>query len=136
MKLSPRSFLRNRADYSCYRSHSPRTPGRESSPKRNRERGAGRLKAILWLAILASFIYVAVLVLPALINEYQFQDSIQNIARFASANRRSNDQVLQDVLKEAQKDDLPIKTEDIKVEGNSGNFRINVDYSVTVDLKV
>ena len=47
-----------------------------------------------------------------------------------------NEQVKQAVLAEAQKEDLPVEAEDIKVEGNAGNIHINVDYSVTVDLKV
>ncbi len=104
--------------------------------KRNGERGAGHLKAIIWTMILVAFIYVAAMVLPILINEYQFQDSIENIARFASVNRRDGDQVRKDVLDEALKEDLPVQAEDIKVQSNAGNVRINVDYSVTVDLKI
>ena len=86
--------------------------------------------------ILVAFIYVAAMILPVLINEYQFQDSLQNIARFASVNRKNSEQVRKDVLDEAQKEDLPVQAEDIKVESNAGNVHINVDYSVTVDLKV
>lgn len=86
--------------------------------------------------ILVAFIYTAAMVLPVLINEYEFQDSLQSIARFASVNRKSNDQVRKEVLEEAQKEDLPIQAADIKVEGNAGNVHISVDYSVTVDLKL
>jgi hypothetical protein len=86
--------------------------------------------------ILVAFIYTAAMVLPVLINEYEFQDSLQSIARFASVNRKSNEQVRKDVLEEAQKEDLPIQATDIKVEGNAGNVHISVDYSVTVDLKL
>jgi predicted membrane protein len=111
-------------------------PGRDAAAKRNGERGAGNLKAIIWTMILVAFIYAAVMILPVLINEYEFQDSLQNIARFATVNRRSNDQVKQAVLEEAQKEDLPVEADDIKVEGSGGNVHINVDYSVTVDLKV
>ena len=83
-----------------------------------------------------AFIYVAAITLPVLVNEYQFQDSLQEIARFASVNRRTNDQVQKAVLEEAQKEDLPVQAEDIKVTGSGGNVHINVDYSVTIDLKV
>jgi len=83
-----------------------------------------------------AFIYVSAIVLPVLINEYQFQDSLQNIARFASVNRKSSEQIRKDVMDEAQKEDLPVQAENIKVESNVGNIHINVDYSVTVDLKV
>lgn len=104
--------------------------------KRNGQRGAGHLKAIIWTMILVAFIYVAAMVLPVLINEYQFQDSLQNIARFASVNRKSSEQVQKAVLDEAQKEDLPVQADDIKVQSTGGNIRIDVDYSVTVDLKV
>ena len=98
--------------------------------------GGANLKAIVWTTILVAFIYVAAITLPVLINEYQFQDSLQNLARYASVNRKNNEQIKQAVLEEAQKEDLPIQAEDVKVEGNAGNVHINVDYSVTVDLKV
>jgi predicted membrane protein len=86
--------------------------------------------------ILVAFIYAAAMVLPVLINEYQFQDTIQDIARFASVNRKTNEQIQKAVLDEAQKADLPVQAEDIKVQNNGGNVHINVDYSVTVDLKL
>lgn len=103
---------------------------------RRGQKGSGNLKAIIWTAILVACIYSAVIVLPVLINEYQFQDTLQEIARFASVNRKSNEQIRQSVLEEAQKADLPVQAENIKVEGYGGNVHINVDYSVTVDLKV
>ncbi len=103
---------------------------------RSGEKGAGNLKAIIWTAILVAFIYVAAMVLPVLINEYQFQDSIQEIAQFASINHAPSEKVQKTVLEEAQKEDLPIEAEDIKVQSQAGNIHIIVDYSVTVDLKV
>jgi cell division protein FtsL len=111
-------------------------PDAARAAKRAREKGAGHTKAIVWTMILVAFIYVAAVTLPVLINEYQFQDSLQEIARFASVNRRTSDQIQKAVLEEAQKEDLPVQAEDIKVTGNGGNVHINVDYSVTIDLKV
>jgi cell division protein FtsL len=108
----------------------------DAAGTRRAEKGAGNLKAIIWTMILVAFIYAAVMVLPVLVNEYQFQDSLQTIARYASINRKSNEQVKQEVLQEAQKEDLPVQVEDIKVDGAGGNVHINVDYSVTVDLKL
>ena len=100
------------------------------------ERGAGHLKAIVITLILVSLVYVAYKVVPLLVNEYQFQDGLQTIAKFASVNRDSSDKIRDAILKEAQKDDVPVQPEDIKVVGNAGNVRINADYSVTVDLSV
>jgi hypothetical protein len=75
-------------------------------------------------------------VVPALVNEFEFQDGIQTIARYASATRQTQEQIRAAVLKEAQKDDVPAAAEDIKVEAVSGNVRIHVEYSVIVDLTV
>jgi cell division protein FtsL len=107
-----------------------------AAKKRHGEKGAARAKAIIWTCIFLSMIYVGIKVMPVLVTEYQFQDSIQEIARFASATRKNNEQIKQAVLDEAQKEDLPVTGDDIKVEGSAGNVRINVEYSVIVDLKV
>jgi len=96
-----------------------------AAPKRSGESGKGHLKAIIWTTILVAFIYVAAIVLPVLINEYQFQDSLQNIARFASVNRKSGEQIRKDIMDEAQKEDLPVQADDIKVQSNAGNIHIN-----------
>jgi hypothetical protein len=98
--------------------------------------GQGRLKAIIWLAIFASAIYVGILVIPILINEYQFQDAMTGIARFATANRQSAEDIRANLVKEAKSEDIPIKPEDIHVEAQAGNVRISAPYSVTVDLHV
>jgi hypothetical protein len=100
------------------------------------QRGAGHLKAIIWTLILISCVYVAFKVVPLLINEYQFQDGLQTIARFASVNRDPSDKIVAAILKEAEKDDVPVQAEDVKVVGKGGNITINVDYSVTADLSV
>jgi hypothetical protein len=136
MELSPCARLPRTGASGLGGNLSHTVPGGGAATKRNGERGGGNLKAIVWTVILVAFIYGAAMVLPVLINEYQFQDSLQSIARLASVNRKSNEQVRQAVLEEAQKEDLPVQAEDIKVEGNSGNIHIDVDYSVTVDLKV
>jgi hypothetical protein len=113
----------------------PTPPGRVGKV-RAKQRGAGHLKAIIWTLILISGVYVAFKVVPLLINEYQFQDGLQTIARFASVNRDPNDKILAAILKEAEKDDVPVEAQDVKVEGKGGNIKINVDYSVTADLSV
>jgi Domain of unknown function (DUF4845) len=118
------------------RRYSHGVPRGRTALERAGERGAGHLKAIIWTLILAACVYVAAKVIPVLIDEYQFQDGLQSIAQFASATRKSNEEIRKSVLDEVQKDDLPVQDENIKVEGHAGNVNISVDYSVTVDLKV
>jgi hypothetical protein len=103
---------------------------------RYRQRGAGRLKAVVVLAIFAGMIYVGVKVVPILVNNYEFQDAIENTARFATVNRQSAEDIRASVLKEAQNEEIPIAADDIHVKDDGGHVEISADYSVTVDLHV
>jgi hypothetical protein len=98
--------------------------------------GSSRLKAILWTGILAAFIYVCVQVLPIFMADFQFRDTMQTAARFASIGRHSPEDIRADLFKEAQKADMPIRLEDIKVDTHNGTINIEANYSVTVDLHV
>jgi uncharacterized protein DUF4845 len=100
------------------------------------ERGAGRLKALVWTLIFVVFVVVSARVIPIYVNEYEFVDGMQTIARFATVNRQGPDQIRDAVMKEADKDGLTIRKEDVHVGASAGNVNINVDYSVTVDLRV
>ena len=100
------------------------------------ERGAGRLKAIFWLAILGTFVYVCIKVVPILYNEYQFQDAMQSTARFATINRQSPDEIRKSLVQEAQAKEIPVKPEDIHVTAEAGNVKISADYTIIVDLQV
>ena len=99
-------LIPNPVEFGTCRNSSTAGAGGERGSRVNRERGAGHLKAIIWTLILAALVYVMVKVLPVLMNEYQFKDGIQNIARNASVTPQSNDQILKAVLKEAQDENL------------------------------
>ncbi len=92
--------------------------------------------AILWTLILVSLIFVCFKVVPVLVNNYQFRDGIENIARLATITRQDTAKIREAVMKEAAKDDVPLAAEDLKIEASGGNYQISADYSVTVDLKV
>jgi cell division protein FtsL len=109
---------------------------REAYARRKKEQGAGNLKAIIFTVVLVAIVYVSFKMLPTLINEYQFKDGIQDIARQASVNRQSVEQIRQAVLKEAEKDSMPLQAEDIKIENTGKTVHISTDISVTVDLGV
>jgi hypothetical protein len=98
--------------------------------------GSSRLKAIAWTGLLVAFIYVCFRVVPLYVADFQFRDSMQSAARFASVNRLSNEQIRANLFKEAEKAELPLRLEDIKVANRGGRIDIEANYSVTVDLHV
>jgi hypothetical protein len=101
---------------------------------RPRERGAGKIKAIIVTAILAFAVYAAVKVVPPYAAEYQLADKIQEQARFAVVNRYTEEQIRNNIFKVVQDLDIPAKREDIKVESSQQVVKIAMDYTVPIDL--
>lgn len=101
-----------------------------------RQRGEGRLKAIVYTVVLISTVYAAFKIVPAYVAEYQLNDKMQEQARFAVVNRYNEDQIRDIIFKEVQDLDIPAKREDIKVSATRAEVRISLDYTVPVDLMV
>jgi hypothetical protein len=99
-----------------------------------RERGAGKIKAIIVTAILAFAVYAAVKIVPPYAAEYQLADKMQEQARFAVVNRFTDEQIRDNVFKVVQDLEIPVKKEAIKVEASQRIVKISVDYTVPIDL--
>jgi hypothetical protein len=110
----------------------------KSSATRTRraQRGAGRLKAIVWTVILFFIAYAAFKILPIYLAEYQLADKIQEEAKFAVVNRHSEDLIRDTVYKEVQELSIPVARDQIKVLASQQLVQISVDYTVPVDLIV
>ena len=111
--------------------------GRNERPGRLRsQRGAGRLKTIVFIAVVVFAIYAGYKLFPPYLAEYQLSDKMQEEARFSVVNRHSEDQTRDVIFKEAQELDIPITKEQIKVSATNSLVKISVDYTVPVDLMV
>ncbi len=103
---------------------------------RNRECGAGRIKTILTLLVLAAMVYVAFKVIPPYLNNYELLDFMKTEARFAAVNRKSPEEAREDVYKKIKELGIPAKPDNIRVEGlPQSGMRITVTYKVVVDLQ-
>ncbi|HEX8798296.1 MAG TPA: hypothetical protein VF772_06775 [Terriglobales bacterium] len=103
---------------------------------RSRERGEGRLKALIYTAILVIGVFVAFKVVPLYVAQYELKDKMEEQARFAVVNRYSDDQVRDNIFRVIQDLDIPAKREDIKVGPTNHGIAISVDYAVPVDFLV
>jgi hypothetical protein len=101
---------------------------------RRLERGAGKLKAIAYTAIVILAIYAAFKFVPPYVSEYQLQDKMQEQARFGIVNRYTDEQVRENIFKVVQDLDIPAKREDIKVTVTQAIVKISLEYTVPVDL--
>jgi hypothetical protein len=100
------------------------------------QRGAGKLKAILYTVFLIAAIYVVVKLVPPYVADYQLKDKMNEQARFAIVNRYTDEHVRDLIFKVVQDLDIPAKREDIKVNATNHGMSINVSYSVPVDFLV
>jgi hypothetical protein len=118
--------------------HFDGTPERISIDYRSRrsQRGAGKLKAIAFAAIVILALYAAFKLVPPYVSEYQLQDKMQEQARFGIVNRYTDEQVRENIYKVVQDLDIPVKREDIKVTVTQAIVKISLDYTVPVDLLV
>jgi len=105
-------------------------------PNRNHERGGGKVNFLLTLLVVGALIFAAIKIVPAYVNNYQLQDSMETEARFAGANRKAEADIRQDVWKKVQELGIPAKQDDLRVSLVEGAVQISLSYSIPVDLQV
>lgn len=106
------------------------------NPSRRGQRGEGRLKAIIYTAILIAGVYVAVKIVPLYVADYQLKDKMGEQARFAIVSRYTEDQIRDNIYRTIQDLDIPAKREDIKVQNTNHGIAISVSYTVPVDFLI
>jgi hypothetical protein len=102
---------------------------------RVKQRGGSKINLLLTLLILGSMIFVGFILAPPYFTNYQLQDAMKTEARFAGYNRKTNDEIREDVWKKVQELGIPAKREDIHVSNDNNTVQISIDYTVPVDLK-
>ena len=96
------------------------------------ERGEGRLGTLFGIMVLATFIYLGVKLVPVMISVYEFRDSIDEQARFASLPRHDDQMIKRNILQKAHELALPVGSKDVQVSRTSGRIDIVVKYSVPI----
>jgi uncharacterized membrane protein len=107
---------------------------RPATAHRRNERGEGKLKGIVIVAVVVLAIYSAWKIVPAYVNDYQLSDKMQEQARFAVVNRYTEDQIRNNIFKVAEDLDIPVKREAIQVVSTNAIVKISLEYTVPVDL--
>ena len=107
---------------------------RHLTARRRAERGEGKLKAVIILAIVLLAIYSAFKIVPVYISNYQLADKMQEQARFSVVNHYTEDQVRDNIFKVVQDLDIPVKREAIQVISNNSIVKISMEYTIPVDL--
>jgi cell division protein FtsL len=104
---------------------------------RRGEAAAGRLKALLALALLAATIFAAFKTFPAYVNNYQLQDHIRQLSTQLAVRSTpaTPGEVINEVVQFAQDHGIPLTPDNIKVTIGH-HVKIDLDYTIPVDLRV
>ena len=93
-----------------------------------------RLKALFGVVLVVAAFYTAWMLLPPYVNNYQFQDDIQNEALINSYSNKSEQDIRNTLAKKAAEYGIPLTAEQINVFRNGAELSIWADYTVHVDL--
>jgi cell division protein FtsL len=107
-----------------------------SRASRKGEYGGARIKTLIVVIILGAAIFCAVKIVPPYFDNYQLQDSMREMAAYASATRKQDDDIRAEVEKKVKQLGIPADSKDIQVSDVSGNVQISVDYTVPIDLAI
>ncbi|MGC2698109.1 MAG: DUF4845 domain-containing protein [Candidatus Angelobacter sp.] len=96
----------------------------------------GKLKALIGLVIVVGGFYVAWNMIPPYWNNYQLQDTLDDIARRNSYTTYSDDDIKKQVISKAESDDIKLKEDQIVVSRTSAGLAISAHYRIHVDMIV
>jgi hypothetical protein len=102
---------------------------------RNGQHGGGALRAIIWTAILLSFVYVSYKLIPPYYANYQFEDWLKTQVPFLMVNHTTDESLTAAIIKELKNDGVTVTKENIKIiQNNSNGINVQINYDVTCDL--
>ena len=99
-----------------------------------RERGGTKINLLLTLILLGSMIFAGVMLIPPYVTNYQLQDAMNTEARFAGYNRKTEEEIREDIWKKVQELGVPAKRTDIHITNDNNTTLITVNYSVPINL--
>ena len=91
------------------------------------------LKAYLGVAVIVVVLFVLYKLAPPFYANYNFQDFLENEAKFSTYSSKTEEDIRNEVFKKVQELDIPVTKDQIKVQRSNG-VTLAVDYTVHVDL--
>jgi len=95
-----------------------------------------RLKALFGVLLVVAFFYLAWKVLPPYIQEYQFQQEIQSIARNSEYAAVDETGIRQQVRQKISDFNVPVNPESVVITKAGFDVSIGVNYTVHIDSVV
>ncbi len=94
------------------------------------------IKALFGLLVVAAVFYLGYKVMPPYFANYQFEDVIRNETDMNSYSQKSEQEIRESVVKKARDLDIPLTTDQVKVQRSGPELAISADYTVHIDIPV
>ena len=105
---------------------------------RSRDKQAGFLTftGVIMILVVGAFFFTAFKLGPPYISNYQFQDSINNIARTATYSNVAEEVLRKEVMASARDVGVTLDPAQLRIGRSRESVDISADYTVTVDMLV
>lgn len=104
------------------------------------EWGGGKAGCFFALLVVLSLGYLGYKFLPPFINNYQFQDAVDELASFSmvrtpTSHSGSPSEALQaEIMKKAQEMELPVEKDEVKVRITDEHIIVEISYVIPISL--
>ena len=92
------------------------------------------LVTVLGLLVVTAVIYAAVKVFPLYAANWKFKEAMFSYARVIHVEPGSTDRLHDAIYREAQRDGIPLDSQNIKVEVSHSGTQVTADYTAPIDL--
>ncbi len=96
----------------------------------------GKIKGLIGLAVIVGMFYYAWNMIPPYFNNYQFQDTLDEVARHNSYTQVTDDGLKEIIINKAQADNITLKPEQITITHSPDGLGLSVHYRIHVDMIV
>jgi hypothetical protein len=94
------------------------------------------IKALFGLFVVVAIVYLGVKTMPPYFANYQFEDIVDNEAKMNSYNQKTEQEIREGILKKAHDLEIPLTSEQVKVQRMGAELEISADYTVHIDIPV
>jgi uncharacterized membrane protein YqiK len=103
--------------------------------KHSSMRGEGKIGVVISIIVVVAILYTAFKIIPVLVKTYDYAEKVETLSRRAgSLGKTTEDDIRKRLLREAERLELPVREEDIRVRLGDKRIKVEVKYAVPIDL--
>jgi hypothetical protein len=104
--------------------------------KRASQSHSKRLVLLFWILVLIFYFYLSYDYLRIEITDDKFVDALQHIVQVAGSESRPSKEIRTLVLVRADELGLPVRAENIKINGSGHSLNVTVGYDIDIDIPI